>query len=123
MKRQILFLMFILCVLCVNAQNKLTVEQDGGRTTTYNLSEIGRIDLTSPSTIKIIGKDGSVLVSDFIYTVKRINFTDDIQTSVKSVNATIEPSIKSVRKRIVNRRLLIEAPDGKVYNITGQQIK
>ena len=123
MKRQILFLMFILCVLCVNAQNKLTVEQDGGRTTTYNLSEIGRIDLTSPSTIKIIGKDGSVLVSDFIYTVKRINFTDDIQTSVKSVSATIEPSIKSVRKRIVNRRLLIEAPDGKVYNITGQQIK
>lgn len=123
MKRQKLFLMFILCVLCVNAQNKLTVEQDGGRTTTYNLSEIGRIDLTSPSTIKIIGKDGSVLVSDFIYTVKRINFIDDIQTSVKSVNATIEPSIKSVRKRIVNRRLLIEAPDGKVYNITGQQIK
>lgn len=123
MKRQILFLMSILCVLCVNAQNKLTVEQDGGRTTTYNLSEIGRIDLTSPSTIKIIGKDGSVLVSDFIYTVKRINFTDDIQTSVKSVNATIEPSIKSVRKHIVNRRLLIEAPDGKVYNITGQQIK
>lgn len=123
MKRQILFLMFVLCVLCVNAQNKLTVEQDGGRTTTYNLSEIGRIDLTSPSTIKIIGKDGSVLVSDFIYTVKRINFTDDIQTSVKSVSATIEPSIKSVRKRIVNRRLLIEAPDGKVYNITGQQIK
>lgn len=123
MKRQILFLMFILCVLCVNAQNKLTVEQDGGRTTTYNLSEIGRIDLTSPSTIKIIGKDGSVLVSDFIYTVKRINFTDDIQTSVKSVSATIEPSIKSVRKRIVNRRLLIETPDGKVYNITGQQIK
>lgn len=123
MKRRILFLMFILCFVCVNAQNKLTVEQDGGRTTTYNLSEIGRIDLTSPSTIKIIGKDGSILVSDYIYTVKRINFTDNIQTAVKSVNATLEPTIKSVRKRVVNRRLLIEASDGRVYNITGQQIK
>ena len=123
MKRRILFLMFILCVVCVNAQNKLTVEQDGGRTTTYNLSEIGRIDFTSPSTIKIIGKDGSILVSDYIYTVKRINFTDNIQTAVKSVNATLEPTIKSVRKRVVNRRLLIEASDGRVYNITGQQIK
>lgn len=123
MKRQILFLMFILCALGVKAQNKLTMEQDGGRTTTYNLSEIGRIDLTSPTTIKIIGKDGSILVSDLIYTVKRINFTDNIQTAVKSVNATLEPTIKSVRKRVVNRRLLIEASDGKMFNITGQQIK
>lgn len=123
MKRQILFLMFILCALGVKAQNKLTMEQDGGRTTTYNLSEIGHIDLTSPTTIKIIGKDGSILVSDLIYTVKRINFTDNIQTAVKPVNATLEPTIKSVRKRVVNRRLLIEASDGKVFNITGQQIK
>ena len=123
MKRIMLFIFLLFCTVSIYAQDKLILElKDGGRFT-YNLSEVGRIDFTSSSVFKLIGKDESLMTSKKMSSIKKLDFTENAQTSVESVKDNMEPSMKRIRKYIVNGQIVIETAEGKVYNITGQQIK
>lgn len=123
MKRIMLFIFLLFCTVSIYAQDKLILELKDGGIFTYNLSEVGRIDFTSSSVFKLIGKDESLMTSKKMSSIKKLDFTENAQTSVESVKDNMEPSMKRIRKYIVNGQIVIETAEGKVYNITGQQIK
>lgn len=123
MKRKMLLIFLLFCTVCIYAQDKLTLELNDGGRFMYNLSEVGRIDFTSPSVFKLIGKDESLMTSEKMSSIKKLDFTENTQTAVESVKDNMELSMKRIRKYVVDGQIVIETSEGKVYNITGQQIK
>ena len=100
----------------------LTLEKNSNAMQSYDLKDIGRIDLTDNTNVKVVGTHGTVLLSGLSTASLKLNFTDDVPTAVD--NATVaEKETKTVRKRIVNGRIVIEAADGTVVNVAGQQVK
>lgn len=123
MKRIMLFIFLLFCTVGIYAQDKLTLELNDGGRFTYNLSEVGRIDFTSSSVFKLIAKDESLMTSENMSSIKKLDFTENTQTAVESVKDNMEPSTTRIRKYVVDGQIVIETAEGKVYNITGQQIK
>ncbi len=123
MKRIMLFLFLLFCTAGIYAQDKLILELNDGGRFTYNLSEVERIDFTSSSVFKLIGKDESLMTSENMSSIKKLDFTENTQTAVESVKDNMEPSMKRIRKYVVDGQIVIETAEGKVYNMTGQQIK
>ena len=123
MKRIMLFIFLLFCTVIIYAQDKLILELNDGGKFTYNLSEVGRIDFTSSSVFKLIDKDESLMTSEIMSSVKKLDFTENTQTAVESVKDNMEPSMKRIRKYVVDGQIVIETAEGKVYNMTGQQIK
>lgn len=123
MKRIMLFIFLLFCTVGIYAQDKLTLELNDGGRFTYNLSEVGRIDFTSSSVFKLIAKDESLMTSENMSSIKKLDFTENTQTAVESVKDNMEPSMKRIRKYVVDGQIVIETAEGKVYNMTGQQIK
>ncbi len=123
MKRKLFFIFSLLGSAGMYAQDKLTLELNDGTAFTYNLSEVGRIDFTTSLIFKLIDKDGSLLTSDHMGSVKKLDFTENAQTAVESVKDNMESSMKKTRKYVVDGQIVIETADGKVYNMTGQQIE
>ena len=64
-----------------------------------------------------------MLTSDHMGSVKKLDFTENAQTAVESVKDNMESSMKKTRKYVVDGQIVIETADGKVYNMTGQQIE
>lgn len=123
MKRIMLFIFLLFCTVGIYAQDKLTLELNDGGRFTYNLSEVGRIDFTSSSVFKLIAKDESLMTSENMSSIKKLDFTENTQTAVESVKDNMEPSTTRIRKYVVDGQIVIETAEGKVYNMTGQQIK
>ena len=123
MKRIMLFIFLLFCTVSIYAQDKLILELNDGGSFTYNLSEVGRIDFTSSSVFKLIAKDESLMTSENMSSIKKLDFTENTQTAVESVKDNMEPSMKRIRKYVVDGQIVIETAEGKVYNMTGQQIK
>lgn len=123
MKRIMLFIFLLFCTVGIYAQDKLTLELNDGGRFTYNLSDVGRIDFTSSSVFKLIAKDESLMTSENMSSIKKLDFTENTQTAVESVKDNMEPSTTRIRKYVVDGQIVIETAEGKVYNMTGQQIK
>ena len=103
----------------------LTVEQNGAVTLSRDIGEVQRIDLTGTNAVSIVAKDGTLLASSLSKAGLKLNFTDDVPSGVKAVETALDGGQKSstVRKRLIEGRLLIETPDGKTYNTDGKRIK
>ena len=100
----------------------LTLEKNGNSMQSYDLEDIGRIDLTDNTNVKVVGTHGTVLISGLSTASLKLNFTDDVPTAVDKASVA-EKEITTVRKRIVNGCIVIEAADGTVINVAGQRIK
>ena len=102
----------------------LTVEQDGAASASYELTDIGRIDLTDNTNVRVLGTDGTVLQQGLTAASLKLNFTDDVPTAVEAVAATetAVPQAKAV-KQVIDGQLVIKTADGTVINTAGQRIK
>lgn len=119
-----LMLTLLLLTVATQAQTaKLSVEQNGSVTLTSDIGDVQRIDLTGTKAISVIAKDGTELATSLSKAGLKLNFTDDVPTAVKAVEAATVNEKKTVRKRLVNGQLIIETPDGKSYNTAGGRLK
>lgn len=108
------------------ARGTLTVVRLGVPSQFFDLSTVGRIDLTDASDIRVLGTDGALLLSGLTTSSLRLSFVEeDVPTDVDTVEAADkadDSKAVTVRKRIVNGQLVIETADG-VFNVAGQRIK
>lgn len=102
----------------------LTVEQDGAASASYELTDIGRIDLTDNTNVRVLGTDGTVLQQGLTAASLKLNFTDDVPTAVEAVVATrTAASQAKAVKQVIDGQLVIKTADGTVINTAGQRIK
>ncbi|MBQ8058317.1 MAG: hypothetical protein IJ199_00650 [Prevotella sp.] len=108
------------------ARGTLTVVRLGVPSQFFDLSTVGRIDLTDASDIRVLGTDGALLLSGLTTSSLRLSFVEeDVPTDVDTVEAADkadDSKAVTVRKRIVNGQLVIETADG-VFSVAGQRIK
>ena len=108
------------------ARGTLTVVRLGVPSQFFDLSTVGRIDLTDASDIGVLGTDGALLLSGLTTSSLRLSFVEeDVPTDVDTVEVADkadDSKAVTVRKRIVNGQLVIETADG-VFNVAGQRIK
>ena len=102
----------------------LTVEQDGAASASYELTDIGRIDLTDNTNVRVLGTDGTVLLQGLTAASLKLNFTDDVPTAVEAVAATETAATQAKAvKQVIDGQLVIKTADGTVINTAGQRIK
>ena len=104
MRKTLLLPMAMLLLGATASAAPLTVEQDGAASASYELTDIGRIDLTDNTNVRVLGTDGMVLQQGLTAASLKLNFTDDVPTAVEAVAAT-------------------KTADGTVINTAGQRIK
>lgn len=88
MKKQLLLLTLLLgttgavSAAVAEPQGTLTVERQGFSPQGIDLAKVGRIDLTDASDIRVIGKDGTLLLSGLTTANLKLNLTDDVPSPV-----------------------------------------
>jgi len=88
MKKQLLLLTLLLgttgavSAAVAEPQGTLTVERQGFSSQGIDLAKVGRIDLTDTSDIRVIGKDGTLLLSGLTTANLKLNLTDDVPSPV-----------------------------------------
>ena len=124
MRKTLLLPMAMLLLGATASAAPLTVEQDGAASASYELTDIGRIDLTDNTNVRVLGTDGTVLQQGLTAASLKLNFTDDVPTAVEAVAATetTAPQAKAV-KQVIDGQLVIKTADGTVINTAGQRIK
>ena len=124
MRKTLLLPMAMLLLGATASAAPLTVEQDGAASASYELTDIGRIDLTDNTNVRVLGTDGTVLQQGLTAASLKLNFTDDVPTAVEAVVATetAAPQAKAV-KQVIDGQLVIKTADGTVINTAGQRIK
>lgn len=124
MRKTLLLPMAMLLLGATASAAPLTVEQDGAASASYELTDIGRIDLTDNTNVRVLGTDGTVLQQGLTVASLKLNFTDDVPTAVEAVAATetAAPQAKAV-KQVIDGQLVIKTADGTVINTAGQRIK
>lgn len=124
MRKTLLLPMAMLLLGATASAAPLTVEQDGAASASYELTDIGRIDLTDNTNVRVLGTDGTVLQQGLTAASLKLNFTDDVPTAVEAVAATktAAPQAKAV-KQVIDGQLVIKTADGTVINTAGQRIK
>ena len=124
MRKTLLLPMAMLLLGATASAAPLTVEQDGAASASYELTDIGRIDLTDNTNVRVLGTDGTVLQQGLTAVSLKLNFTDDVPTAVEAVAATetAAPQAKAV-KQVIDGQLVIKTADGTVINTAGQRIK
>ena len=124
MRKTLLLPMAMLLLGATASAAPLTVEQDGAASASYELTDIGRIDLTDNTNVRVLGTDGTVLQQGLTAASLKLNFTDDVPTAVEAVVATetAAPQAKAV-KQVIDGQLVIKTADGTVINTVGQRIK
>ncbi|MBQ6760521.1 MAG: hypothetical protein IJP47_03730 [Prevotella sp.] len=124
MRKTLLLPMAMLLFGATASAAPLTVEQDGAASASYELTDIGRIDLTDNTNVRVLGTDGTVLQQGLTAASLKLNFTDDVPTAVEAVVATetAAPQAKTV-KQVIDGQLVIKTADGTVINTAGQRIK
>ena len=124
MRKTLLLPMAMLLLGATASAAPLTVEQDGAASASYELTDIGRIDLTDNTNVRVLGTDGTVLQQGLTAASLKLNFTDDVPTAVEAVAATetAVPQAKAV-KQVIDGQLVIKTADGTVINTAGQRIK
>lgn len=124
MRKTLLLPMAMLLFGATASAAPLTVEQDGAASASYELTDIGRIDLTDNTNVRVLGTDGTVLQQGLTAASLKLNFTDDVPTAVEAVVATetAAPQAKAV-KQVIDGQLVIKTADGTVINTAGQRIK
>ncbi len=124
MRKTLLLPMAMLLLGATASAAPLTVEQDGAASASYELTDIGCIDLTDNTNVRVLGTDGTVLQQGLTAASLKLNFTDDVPTAVEAVAATetAAPQAKAV-KQVIDGQLVIKTADGTVINTAGQRIK
>ena len=116
--RNIAFLLLV-CASFAQAERVAKLEPVAGAETEYSVESLLRVELAGDS-IRFIEKDGSVAVEVYKYDYVKLTFAE------KEDQAIQEPTAKNqelkAQKILHNGQLLI-LHNGKIFTITGQEVK
>lgn len=106
--------------LHVEANPMVLIENNNG--TLYNTNAISRIDLMDSNNVKIIGRDGNVLLSGINVNDFKLDFNQENINAISDIKENNAPETKIAKKYVEDNRILITTNDGRIFTITGVRI-